>query len=126
MYIIRTVVPYNLTIEASPGVQVEYTAGLNLTCNAMGGPTLNYSWVLPNGMEEDGSVLVVNMVTEMEDGEYVCTVTSEAGSTSVSISVLGELCVYCVCAVCVCVCVCVLVHSVYNFHCVCSLCPQLV
>ena len=86
---ILTVVPYNLAIEADPGIHVEYGSSIILTCDAMGGPTLNYQWNLPSGMRKNGSVLVIDSVTDSDDGEYNCTVTSEAGKTSTTISVLG-------------------------------------
>ena len=86
---ILTVVPYNLAIEADPGTHVEYASSIILTCDAMGGPTLNYQWDLPSGLREAGSVLVIDSVTDSDDGEYNCIVTSEAGEVSTTISVLG-------------------------------------
>ena len=62
---------------------------LNLTCEAVGGPTLNVTWTTPTGLRV-GSVISVDNVTADDAGDYRCEVTSEAGTANDSITIRGE------------------------------------
>ena len=97
--------PYNLTIEATPDERVEYLSDVNLTCSAVGGPTLNYTWSSPLGDDTSGSVLQIVGATEPDEGVYTCTVISDnAPVEQVSITLTS---------VCVCVCT-LLCDLLYN------------
>ena len=62
---------------------------LNLTCEAVGGPTLNVTWTTPTGPRV-GAVIIIANVTADDAGDYRCEVTSEAGTTYKSITISGE------------------------------------
>ena len=83
------VAPVIVNLAASPSTGVSQGIPLNLTCEAVGGPTLNVTWTTPTGPRV-GSVISVDSVTADDVGEYRCEVTSEAGTTNVSITIRGE------------------------------------
>ena len=63
---------------------------LYLTCEAVGGPTLNVTWTTPTG-QRVGSAVSVDSVTGDDAGDYRCEVMSEAGTATDSITVGGEM-----------------------------------
>ena len=83
------VAPVIVTFTASPSTGVSQGMPLNLTCEAVGGPTLNVAWATPTGPRV-GSVIFVDIVTTDDAGDYRCEVTSEGGTASNSITVRGE------------------------------------
>ena len=83
------VAPVIVNLTASPFTGVPQGSPLNLTCEAVGGPTLNVTWTTPTGPRV-GSVISVDDVTANDAGEYGCEVTSEAGTTNDSITIRGE------------------------------------
>ena len=83
------VAPVIVDLTASPSTGVSQGIPLNLTCEAVGGPTLNVTWTTPTGPRV-GSVISVNNVTADDEGEYRCEVTTEAGTTNDSITVRGK------------------------------------
>ena len=85
------VAPVIVTLTASPSTGVSQGVTLNLTCEAVGGPTLNVTWTTPTGPRM-GPVITVDNVTANDAGEYRCEVTSEAGTTNDSIPIRGEGC----------------------------------
>ena len=83
------VIPIIQNLTASPSTGVSQGSPLNLTCEAVGGPTLNVTWTTPTGPRV-GSVISVDNVTADDAGEYTCEVMSEAGTTNDSITIRGE------------------------------------
>ena len=85
------VAPVIVNLTASPSTGVPQGLTLTLTCEAVGGPTLNVTWTTPTGPRV-GSVISVDNVTADDAGEYRCEVMSEAGTTNDSITIRGEGC----------------------------------
>ena len=83
------VAPVIVNLTASPSTGVSQGIPLNLTCEAVGGPTLNVTWTTPAGSRV-GCVISIDSVTADDAGEYRCEVTSEAGTTNDSITIRGE------------------------------------
>ena len=83
------VAPVIVNLTASPSTGVPQGSPLNLTCEAVGGPTLNVTWTTPTGPRV-GSVISVDNVTADDAGEYTCEVTTEAGTTNDFVSIRGE------------------------------------
>ena len=83
------VAPVIVNLTASPFTGVPQGSPLNLTCEAVGGPTLNVRWTTPTGPRV-GRVISIDNVTADDAGEYRCEVTSEAGTTNDSITIRGE------------------------------------
>ena len=91
LYIHHSVVaPVIVNFTASPFPGVSQGTPLNLTCEAVGGPTLNVTWTTPTGPRV-GSVMSVDSVTADDAGDYRCEVTSEAGTANNSISIRGGM-----------------------------------
>ena len=86
---IPVVAPVIVNLIASPSMGVPQGSLLNLTCEAVGGPTLNVTWTTPTGPRV-GRVISIDSVTADEAGEYTCEVTTEAGTTNDSITIRGE------------------------------------
>ena len=84
-----SVEPYDLNVEANPGLELTFGENVTLTCTSEGGPTLNYTWMLPDDTNVTSEVLPVNNVTTNDTGEYTCIVTSEAGNASTSVTLSG-------------------------------------
>ena len=84
-----TVVPVIQNLTATPSTGVSQGMPLNLTCEAAGGPSLNFTWTTPTGPRV-GPVILIDNVTAEDTGDYVCEVTSEAGTTNRSITINGE------------------------------------
>ena len=83
------VVPVIENITADPSMGISQGTSLNLTCKAVGGPTLNVTWTTPSGPRV-GSVISVSNVTDEDAGDYRCEVTSEGGSVNDSITITGK------------------------------------
>ena len=83
------VLPIIQNLTAIPSTRVPQGSPLNLTCVAVGGPTLNVTWTTPAGPRM-GRVISIDSVTADDVGEYRCEVTSEAGTTNDSITIRGE------------------------------------
>ena len=88
-YSLIVVSPVIVNFTASPFPGVSQGIPLNLTCEAVGGPTLNVTWTTPTGPRV-GSVIFVDIVTADDAGDYRCEVMSEAGTANDSITVRGE------------------------------------
>ena len=86
---LSVVAPVIVNLTASPSTGVSQGSPLNLRCEAVGGPTLNVTWTTPTEPRV-GSFISVNNVTADNAGEYRCEVTSEAGTTNDSITIIGE------------------------------------
>ena len=67
---------------------------LELSCTSEGGPHREYKWSrteddeLSNDMITDTSTLTI---AEVKGGDYTCTVTNSAGSSSATLTVYGKL-----------------------------------
>ena len=90
IFIISVVAPVIVNFTASPFPGVSQGMPLNLTCEAVGGPTLNVTWTTPTG-QRVGSVISVDSVTADDAGDYRCEVTSEAGTANDSITIRGGM-----------------------------------
>ena len=86
---IYTVVPYNLTLSAEPSPKVAFGGNVTLTCSSEGGPSLNYTLVTPNKGNVTSQMLAVSNVMTDDAGVYYCVVTSEAGTSSLNITITG-------------------------------------
>ena len=84
-----SVEPYDLNVEANPGLELTFGENVTLTCTSEGGPTLNYTWMLPDDTTVTSDMLPVNNVMTNDTGEYTCIVTSEAGIASTSVTLSG-------------------------------------
>ena len=89
LFIISVVAPVIVNFTASPSTGVSQGMPLYLTCQAVGGPTLNVTWSTPTGLRA-GPVISVDSVTADDAGDYRCEVTSEAGTATDSIPIRGE------------------------------------
>ena len=83
------VVPVIQNLTATPSTGISQGMPLNLTCEAAGGPTLNFTWTTPTGPRV-GPVIIIDNVMADDAGDYTCEVTSEAGETNSSIAISGE------------------------------------
>ena len=83
------VAPVIVNLTASPFTGVSQGIPLNLTCEAVGGPTLNVAWATPTGPMV-GSVISIDSVTADDAGEYRCEVTTETETTNESITIRGK------------------------------------
>ena len=84
-----SVEPYDLSVEANPGLELTFGENVTLTCTSEGGPTLDYIWILPDDTNVTSDMLFVNNVMMSDTGEYTCIVTSEAGIASTSVTLSG-------------------------------------
>ena len=84
-----TVTPYDVNITGNS----TYPHGnqLQLRCSSEGGPQLEYSWSSPNSSYTATNNLTISNVTTLDGGNYTCTVTNDAGSSSKTVTVYGEL-----------------------------------
>ena len=64
---------------------------LQLHCSSEGGPQLEYIWSSPNFSYTITNNLTISNITTLDGGNYTCTVTNDAGSTSNTVTVYGEL-----------------------------------
>ena len=78
-----------LNIIAIPSSVVSQGQPLNLTCEAVGGPTLNVTWTTPTGLRM-GSSISIDSVTADDAGDYRCEVTSDNGTANGSITIRGN------------------------------------
>ena len=78
-----------LSVEANPGLELTFGENVTLTCSSEGGPTLNYTWMLPDDTNVTSDMLFVNNVMTSDTGEYTCIVTSEAGNANTSVTLSG-------------------------------------
>ena len=88
-----TVAPYNVHITGdnmcSNGDRLE------LKCSSDGGPDFEYSWSRngENGLSSDVIVttdtLVIPIITTADGGDYTCTVTNDAGSSTDTMTIYG-------------------------------------
>ena len=83
------VIPKIQNLTASPSTGVPQGSPLNLTCEAVGGPTLNVTWTTPTEPGV-GRVISIDSVTPHDAGEYTCKVTTETRTTNDSITIRGE------------------------------------
>ena len=88
-YVTSVVAPVIVNFTASPSTGVSQGMPLNLTCEAVGGPTLNVTWTTPTGLRA-GPVISVPKVTTVDAGDYRCEVLSEAGTANDIITIGGE------------------------------------
>ena len=82
-------VPVILAITAIPSTGVSQGMPLNLTCEAVGEPTLGVTWTTPTGPRM-GPVISVDSVTADDAGEYRCEVIPESSAANSSITISGE------------------------------------
>ena len=86
---IPVVAPVIVNLIASPSMGVPQGSLLNLTCEAVGGPTLNVTWTTPTGLRM-GSSISIDSVTADDAGDYRCEVTSDNGTANGSITIRGN------------------------------------
>ena len=89
IHFLPSVEPYDLSVEANPGLELTFGENVTLTCTSEGGPTLNYTWMLPDDTNVISDMLFVNNVMTSDTGEYTCIVTSEAGNANTSVTLSG-------------------------------------
>ena len=88
-----TVAPYDVNITGNN--TYPHGSQLQLHCSSEGGPRLEYSWSRANTLSNDTTTntnnLTISNVTTLDGGNYTCTVTNDAGSSSNTVTVYGEL-----------------------------------
>ena len=69
---------------------------LELNCSSEGGPDLEYSWSRTNTFSAttttNTSTLTINDLATVDGGDYTCTITNDAGTSSTTFTVNGEYC----------------------------------
>jgi len=83
------VAPYDVKINGDNTYR--HGSQLQLHCSSEGGPQLEYSWSSPNSSYTTTNNLTISNVTRLDGGNYTCTVTNDAGSSSNTVTVYGEL-----------------------------------
>jgi len=90
---IYIVAPYDINITGDD----TYSNGnlLQLYCISDGGPRLEYSWSRTYTFSYETATytnnLTISNVTTLDGGNYTCTVTNDAGSSSNTVTVYSEL-----------------------------------
>ena len=88
-----TVAPYGVNITGDN--TYPHGSQLQLHCSSKGGPQLEYSWSRTNAFSNNTTTntnnLTISNVTTLDGGNYTCTVTNDAGSSSNTVTVYGEL-----------------------------------
>ena len=74
------VTPYDVNITGSN--TYPHGSQLQLHCLSEGGPQLEYSWSSPNSSYTTTNNLTISNVSTLDGGNYTCTVTNDAGSSS--------------------------------------------
>ena len=68
---------------------------LELNCSSEGGPDLVYSWSRTNTFSAttttNTSTLTISDLATVDGGDYTCTVTNDAGTDTMTVTVYGEL-----------------------------------
>ena len=82
-----TVAPYNATIT---GVVVNTT--VTYTCYADGGPGNIYEWLRlrDNSLGSSIQELILDNTDPLDGGDYQCTITNDAGDTTIMTTLNGE------------------------------------
>ena len=83
------VTPHNVNITGDN--TYPHGSQLQLHCSSEGGPQLEYSWSSPNSTYTTTNNLTISNVTTLDGGNYTCTVINDAGSSSNTVTVYGEL-----------------------------------
>jgi len=87
---LHLVAPYNVTIMGDTMYPQE--TQLELNCLSEGGPDLEYSWSRTNTLfSSNTSTLTVSNLTTVDGGNYTCTVSNDAGTSSTTVTVSSEL-----------------------------------
>jgi len=90
---IYIVTPYGVNITGDN--RYPHGSQLQLYCLSEGGPQLEYSWIRANTFANDTITntnnVTISNVTTLDGGNYTCTVTNDAGSSSNTVTVYGEL-----------------------------------
>ena len=91
--LLSSVAPYDVNITGNN--TYPHGSQLQLHCSSEGGPQLKYSWSRTNTLSNDTTTnttnLTISSVTTLDGGNYTCTVTNDAGSSSNTVTVYGEL-----------------------------------
>ncbi|KAA8595273.1 hypothetical protein FQN60_012408, partial [Etheostoma spectabile] len=91
---ITAAVYYEPQLEGFYPGRITVTEGypLQLNCSAVGNPSPSYTWMLPSAnissSSPNGSVLSINSVTSEDEGWYVCSVSNDVGTVTVTFDVL--------------------------------------
>ena len=95
---ISTVSPFGVVDVSPEHHQVSHmTSSVTFTCQSGAGPNLTYNWLIngdvitSDNIEINGSQLIVNNVTHLLGGTYICIVTNQAGVGMSSGDLFGEL-----------------------------------
>jgi len=92
-FLFYPVSPYGVNITGNK--TYPHGSQLQLHCSSEGGPQLECSWsrtnTLPNDKTTNTNNLTISNVTTLDGGNYTCTVTNDAGSSSNTVTVYGEL-----------------------------------
>jgi len=87
-----TVAPHNVTIMGDN--TYSYGNQLELNCSSEGGPDLEYSWSRTNTFSTttttNTSTLTISNLATVDGGEYTCTVTNDAGTSSATVTLYGN------------------------------------
>ncbi|XP_065901359.1 carcinoembryonic antigen-related cell adhesion molecule 5-like [Dysidea avara] len=83
------VAPYSVNITGNN--TYPHGSQLQLHCSSEGGPQLEYSWSRTNTFSNDTTTntnnLTISNITTLDGGNYTCTVTNDAGSSSNTVTV---------------------------------------
>ena len=92
---LHLVAPYDVTIMG----ENMYPQGsqLELSCSSDGGPHLEYSWSrsgtdeFSNNTITNTSTLTISDLATVDGGDYTCTITNDAGSSSTTVTIYSKL-----------------------------------
>jgi len=86
-----SVAPYNVTIMGDDSYGIGFQ--LELTCSSEGTPDLEYSWsrtrTFSATTSTNTSTLTIGDLATVDGGDYTCTVTNDAGTSSRTITING-------------------------------------
>ena len=93
LFIVYIVAPYDVNITGNN--IYPHGSQLQFNCSAEGGPQLEYSWsrtnTLSNNTTTNTNNLTISNISALDGGNYTCTVTNDAGSSSNTVTIYGEL-----------------------------------
>ena len=89
VFVLYNILLGNVQIDGVHMILVSFNSTVSLTCMTQGGPNNMFEWSRQGMIVSNSSVLELPMITGSDGGIYQCTVTNDAGSDVVNVSVIG-------------------------------------